>query len=124
MPKPLNSPEEVYNTLKELNFRENNEYLPWSDPIWQQASEAFRDKPMKKDYLWQYIRNDRNGVSSRIHNKSLSKSSTKRTKVESDLNWSTKTLSSNLEPLRATIELKLNEWCYVQRVITGTLHRL
>lgn len=74
---------------------ESGQYLPYSDNIWQTASEA-TGQQFSKDYIYMYIKQNRGmvkknvetGLSYRLHGNSIPKYQQKPTKkIETDGNW-------------------------------------
>jgi len=66
--KPRKTPDEIYQALEGLNFRqENGDMVPWNDPVWDLAVNNL-NLFMSKDYLWLYLKENRNNVFSRLHN--------------------------------------------------------
>lgn len=81
MPKrPQLSCDDLYNLLKDWNFLKDGKYLPYNHQIWQDASDL-TNKQMSKDYIYQYIIQNRGminndpetGLSFRIHGTRLPK---------------------------------------------------
>jgi len=75
MPRiPTNSPNEIYEALKELWFLDNiGKFLPWIDDIWQKTINAMQNK-ISKDYIYLYLSKNRNDVFNRIYGVNTCKS--------------------------------------------------
>lgn len=113
MPRPpANSPNDIYDALKDLCFDNKGELLAWDNDVWKKAVNVMRGK-MSKDYL--YISKNRNNVFNRIHGIETLES----TKDESlnttadnsrDSNWSMGETNCVLPTLCKSITLSKNEW--------------
>lgn len=117
MPRPpANSPNKIYDALKELWFIDNKgKLLAWDDDVWKKAVDAMKGK-MSKDYIYFYLSKNRNNVFNRVHGIETLES----TKDESldttadnsrdDLNWSMGETNCVLPALRKSITLSKSEW--------------
>lgn len=118
MPRaPANPPHIIYEALKDLRFTdEKGILLPWSDDIWQIATDAMNGK-MTKAYLYLYLSQNRNGIYNRIHGIEIAESVKYDSNVEDtadysrqDPNWSMGETECALPALRKDINVSRSEW--------------
>ncbi|CAL1671652.1 unnamed protein product [Lasius platythorax] len=110
--KPRKTPHEIYQALEGLNFRqENGNMVPWNDPVWDLVVNNLNSS-MCKDYLWLYLKENRNGVFNRLHNLSGTDVLKKKEKVVmfKDGNWSMSTPKCNFRPIKCLFYLTKKEW--------------
>lgn len=112
--KAKKSVSEIYEALKELDFRYENKLRPYNDPVWQTASDLL-DGEMDKCYVYMYINQNRNGIQDKLYGKDIS--SPVEPNFSADIsdetirsNWSMGETKHVLPPLRADIHMLKSEW--------------
>lgn len=104
---PLYSPECIFDRLKDLQFIENGKYLGYNHPVWSRAIVLLPG--MSKDYLWLYISQNRNNVSTKIHGPVEQKRNQRKVE-ETDSNWSMAQGPKNFVEIREVIHVSFFEW--------------
>lgn len=112
-----NPPHIIYEALKDLRFiNDKGNILPWSDNIWQIATDSMNGK-MTKDYLYLYLSQNRNDVFNKIHGIKTLESMNYDNNVDDsaddsrqDANWSMGETECVLPALRKDIDLSRSEW--------------
>lgn len=119
MPRtPATPPNIIYESLKDLRFIDDKGVLlPWSDDVWQKATDAMNGK-MTKAYLYLYLSQNRNDIFNLIHGIDTLELMKNDSNVDDtanedslqDSNWSMGEATCVLPALRREINVSKSEW--------------
>lgn len=115
--KPLNSPDAIYEVLKERCFIDNDGILLlWANKVWNDAFDAMKGT-MSKAYIYLYLSQKRGDVYNRIHGiKTLNSTKDESNRdlgandLKNDWNWSMGETNCILPALRKSVSIQKSEW--------------
>ncbi|RVE40187.1 hypothetical protein evm_015163, partial [Chilo suppressalis] len=117
------SPNVIYDKIKVLCFvDDSNNLLPYGHPVWQEAADLFKGE-MQKDYIYLYLKQNRNGVFGRLHGETIESSTVDKSaditkdNAHHDENWSMEKIECALPPLRVQISVSKSDWDKISSLI-------